>query len=251
MGIGGSARNDGVNFMSDNFTVTFTMGTDGAYAIKTSKNVLKSSRFSDAVCKIPIIKSLYKLFTVDRLFTISIMTHILLDVLYIKSNNSSDPSSWLRIALAIVLAITLGCMIYVFKRVLYRIKLTWSFHGAEHKTIYALENNIDLTLENVRKCPRVARRCGTNLVVFFLPMHFLLSFFVPYASLRLILAFMLAYEIFDIDNGYDLPIVKLFYKLGSFCQQRLFTSEPTDEQLEAAIATIQKLQELEGQIDSV
>ena len=66
-----------------------------------------------------------------------------------------------------------------------------------------------------------------------------------YQSIKLIGAFVLAYEVFDLKNGDKIPVLKLFFKLGHWCQQRLFTKEPTDIQLIASIETINKLIELE------
>ncbi|MCL2047036.1 MAG: DUF1385 domain-containing protein [Oscillospiraceae bacterium] len=246
MGIGGSSRNDGVNFLSDNYTATFIMDKDNNYKIKTSKNIVKSSKFSDFMCKIPFIKSLYKLFSSDRIVVITIAILVLLDILSIGERRVSHSSIVMRIAYAVILLTLLGTMIYVIKKILIRAKRTRSFHGAEHKVIHAYDKKMELTLENVRGCPRIAKRCGTNLVVFLLPIYFILEFVISYSSLQFIISFMLAYEIFDMKKGHELPIIKLFYKFGYFCQEKLFTTEPDDAQLLAAIATMERLLELEN-----
>ena len=245
MGIGGSSRNDGVNFQSDNYTASFTMGEDGSYKIKTSKNIIKSCKFIDFMCRIPFIKGLYALVDNGPMVAIPIVILIILDVLSIGERRVSSSNIVFRFAFAIMLLTTIVSMIYAIKKVIFRAKRTRSFHGAEHKTIYAHEKHLELTIENVRECPRIARRCGTNFVVFLLPIHFVMTLFIPYASLRFIFAFMLAFEIFDSKKGDELPILKLFFKFGFFCQQKLFTTEPTDAQLIAAIATMERLLELE------
>jgi len=66
-----------------------------------------------------------------------------------------------------------------------------------------------------------------------------------YQSIKLIGAFVLAYEVFDLKNGDKIPVLRLFFKLGHWCQQRLFTREPTDGQLTASIETIKTLIDLE------
>jgi uncharacterized protein YqhQ len=136
--------------------------------------------------------------------------------------------------------------VFIIITILYRVKETWRYHGAEHKTIYAYENNIELTLGNVRACPRVAKRCGTNLVVFLILFYTPLAFFIEYESVKLVIAFMLAYELFDLDNGGKIPVIKLFFKLGNWFQHRVFTAEPTDEQLTAAIETMKALVNYQG-----
>ena len=41
----------------------------------------------------------------------------------------------------------------------------FSYHGAEHKTIFCYENRLPLTVENVRKQSRFHPRCGTSFLV--------------------------------------------------------------------------------------
>lgn len=45
------------------------------------------------------------------------------------------------------------------------IKRLFSYHGAEHKTIFCYEKGLDLTVENVRKQSRFHPRCGTSFLV--------------------------------------------------------------------------------------
>ena len=45
------------------------------------------------------------------------------------------------------------------------IKRLFSYHGAEHKTIYCYEKGLDLTVDNVRKQSRFHPRCGTSFLV--------------------------------------------------------------------------------------
>lgn len=43
-------------------------------------------------------------------------------------------------------------------------KRVFSYHGAEHQTIFCYENGLPLTVENVRKMPRHHPRCGTSFL---------------------------------------------------------------------------------------
>ena len=45
------------------------------------------------------------------------------------------------------------------------IKRVFSYHGAEHKTIFCYEKGLELTVENVRKQSRFHPRCGTSFLV--------------------------------------------------------------------------------------
>ncbi len=44
------------------------------------------------------------------------------------------------------------------------IKRLFQYHGAEHKSIYCYENDLELTVENARKFGRLHPRCGTNFL---------------------------------------------------------------------------------------
>jgi uncharacterized protein YqhQ len=70
---------------------------------------------------------------------------------------------------------------------------------------------------------------------------------IPYLSVMLVLSFVLAYELFDLDDGDKIPVINLFFKFGYWCQQHLFTLEPTDEQIIASIETVNTLIGLEKQ----
>ena len=44
------------------------------------------------------------------------------------------------------------------------IKRVFQYHGAEHKSIFAYEQGIELNVENVKKMGRLHPRCGTNFM---------------------------------------------------------------------------------------
>lgn len=60
-------------------------------------------------------------------------------------------------------------------------KRVFSYHGAEHKTIFCYENGLELTIENVRPQPRHHHRCGTSFlfVVIMAPIFFSIAIFTP------------------------------------------------------------------------
>lgn len=45
------------------------------------------------------------------------------------------------------------------------IRRVFEYHGAEHKTIWAYEKKLPLTVENVRGQVRLHPRCGTNFLL--------------------------------------------------------------------------------------
>jgi CBS domain-containing protein len=115
-------------------------------------------------------------------------------------------------------------------------------HAAEHKVVHAIERGEDLTLETVRRMPRVHPRCGTNLAVgLSLLMGLLTADFVAVMQ-----ALRLPGEAIAIVHSLQ-PILAiiaaLFLRqpLGSFFQYWVTTKEPTDKQVLGGIESGKKL----------
>ena len=92
-----------------------------------------------------------------------------------------------------------------------------------------------LSLSRVRAASRVSERCGTYLAVLLLPIVILLSF-TALPLLIIVPALLIGYEIFQRRShgkGF-LPISRL----AEFLQKHIVTAEPTEEQLQCAIATL-------------
>lgn len=53
-------------------------------------------------------------------------------------------------------------------------------HAAEHQTINAIEKGLPLTLEAIKTQPREHKRCGTNLMVLFIGLQFVIILFAAY-----------------------------------------------------------------------
>ena len=249
--IGGSASNNGVEFETDDFTAKFVMDESGNYVI-THRKRLPVGRIRECLSYNPIVKGIHAIFDGKPILTFPILGLIALDFIGATESVSNLNKNVLPAILIATGVILLASIFYLIKKILYRIKKTWMFHGAEHKTIYTHEKGLDLTLENVRASPCIARRCGTNIAIFYVIFFTFLWFVVDYQSIRRIGAFVLAYELFDLKNGDRLPVLKVFFRLGQWCQQRLFTKEPTDIQIIASIETINTLIDLElAKVDSI
>ena len=59
---------------------------------------------------------------------------------------------------------------------------TFQYHGAEHKTIFCYENDLPLTVENVRKQGRFHPRCGTSFLTLMLLLGIIVGFFIPFSN---------------------------------------------------------------------
>ena len=126
----------------------------------------------------------------------------------------------------------------------------FSYHGAEHKTIFCYEAGLPLTTENVRRQPRHHPRCGTSFlfVVIFVsilvstvvfaiwPVHnALLRFLAHLLMLPAIVG--VSYEFNRWVGRHDGPITRLLIKPGLWLQN-FTTFEPDDSMIEVAITAL-------------
>ncbi len=127
------------------------------------------------------------------------------------------------------------------------IQRTFMYHGAEHKCINCIENGLPLKVENVLKCSREHKRCGTSFLFFVMIVSavFLMFIYTDDRVLRLVLRLVLipviagvSYEIIRLAGNSDHPLVNLLSKPG-LCLQRLTTKEPDADQTEVAIAAVE------------
>lgn len=127
------------------------------------------------------------------------------------------------------------------------VKTLFQYHGAEHKTIYCYEAGKTLTVEHVREFSRFHPRCGTSFLFFIIILSIIVFSFIPgpmWVKLvgRIVFLPVLAgvgYEFIRLSGRYvHNPIVKCAITPGLW-MQRLTTKEPSDLQLEVAIASLQ------------
>ena len=138
------------------------------------------------------------------------------------------------------------------------IKRVFSYHGAEHKTIFCYEKRLELTVENVRKQSRFHPRCGTSfLVVIMIISIFVISFMTwvislipgiadlptgPATLVRMVMKLIMipiimgiTYELNRWVGRHDeLLIAKILAWPGKMTQH-LTTFEPDDSMIECAI----------------
>lgn len=129
-----------------------------------------------------------------------------------------------------------------------KIKRLFSYHGAEHKTIFCYEKGLPLTVENVRPQSRFHPRCGTSflLVVIILGLFVGLFIQVDNVFLRIGLRVLLlpvivcvAYELNRWAGRHDTNIVSRIVTWPGKQLQRLTTNEPDDGMIECAIRAME------------
>ena len=128
------------------------------------------------------------------------------------------------------------------------IKRVYMYHGAEHKCINCIEKAYPLTVENVKKCSRQHKRCGTSFLLFvmFISILFFIFIRVDDPIMRVVIRILLipviasvSYEIIRLaGNNSSNLFVKIISAPGLWLQ-RLTTKEPDDSMIEVAIAAVE------------
>lgn len=124
------------------------------------------------------------------------------------------------------------------------------YHGAEHKTVFAWENGQELTVDNIKKFSTRHPRCGTSfLLVVMVTAILVFSLlgrpdFVQRVLYKLMLFPVIAgisYEVIRFTGKYrNLKWVQVLSWPGLMLQ-KITTREPTDDQIEIAIAAMKKV----------
>jgi len=126
------------------------------------------------------------------------------------------------------------------------IRRVFMYHGAEHKSINCIENELPLTVENMQGQPRQHKRCGTSflfLVVCFSILFFMLiqtEVFWQKVLFRLILIPVIAsvaYECIYLA-GQGNRVMEILTCPGMWIQN-LTTREPDQEMMEVAIQAVE------------
>lgn len=140
------------------------------------------------------------------------------------------------------------------------LKRVFMYHGAEHKTIFAYENGLDLTVENVQKMNKYHPRCGTSfLFMVMLVSIVVLSFFGWPSPLMRIVSRIIAlpiiaaisYEINRFIGRYDnVGVCRLVAKPGLWLQKIATVKEPDDSMVEVAIAAVKEVIPSEEGLDA-
>ena len=129
------------------------------------------------------------------------------------------------------------------------IKRTFMYHGAEHKTIFCYENELELNVENVRKMSRFHPRCGTSFMIILILLGIVVGMFIPITHpllrtlcklLTLPIVINLGYELIKLCGKHDNAFTRIIAAPGLW-MQRITTKEPEDNMIEAAIAAIKEV----------
>ena len=130
------------------------------------------------------------------------------------------------------------------------IQRVFQYHGAEHKTIFCYEADLPLTVENVKKFPRLHPRCGTAFLLIVMIVSIFVFAFLGWPDLwlrilsRILLLPVVAgisYEIIRFAGRSKNSLVRLAIMPGLWLQY-LTTREPDDSMIEVAIKSLEAVQ---------
>lgn len=154
-----------------------------------------------------------------------------------------------KIILNLIEGITRIGILFIYIIVISRnsdIKRVFEYHGAEHKSIYCYENDLELTVENAKKFTTLHPRCGTNfLFIVMITSIILFSFFGwPDPLIRIVMRILcvpivagISYEIIKLLGKYDNKLTR-FVAYPGMMLQKFTTREPDDKQLEVALEAL-------------
>ena len=162
----------------------------------------------------------------------------------------TDDAFYLNLAEGFLRLIIFFVYIFAISR-LKDIQRVFQYHGAEHKTIFCYEADEPLTVENVKKFPRLHPRCGTAFLLIVMIVSIFVFAFLGWPDLwlrilsRIILLPVvagIAYEIIRFAGRSKNSFVHLAIMPGLWLQY-LTTREPDDSMIEVAIKSVNAIQE--------
>jgi uncharacterized protein YqhQ len=134
------------------------------------------------------------------------------------------------------------------------IRRVFEYHGAEHKTVFTWEKDLDLTLDNATQQRRQHPRCGTSFLMVVMLIAIVLfsviNFEAMWLNLLVRIALMplvagLSYEVIRYAAKKESGAIFKFMTKPGLWLQNITTQEPDNEQLEVAIHALDESLKLE------
>jgi len=165
------------------------------------------------------------------------------------------PASWIAFNLIDGLVRMLFFVIMIFSMsYLKDIRRVFEYHGAEHKTVFTWEKDLDLTPDNAKQQKRQHPRCGTSFLMVVMLVAIVLFSVIKFDALWLNLVVRIAlmplvaglsYEIIRYTAKKESGAIFKFMTLPGLWLQNITTQEPDGEQLEVAIRALKESLKLE------
>ena len=119
----------------------------------------------------------------------------------------------------------------------------FEYHGAEHMTIAAYEEENNLNADSIKNYPKEHMRCGTSFLFLIIFVSLLTLPFIPTLGLlgtlitrilHVLFVAMVSYEILKINFRFEGSIFSNIFGLPGLWVQKITTKEPSDSQIEVA-----------------
>jgi uncharacterized protein YqhQ len=126
----------------------------------------------------------------------------------------------------------------------------YMYHGAEHKTVFAWEHGQELTVENIKEFSTRHPRCGTSFILFVMIVSILIFSLlgrpdflhrVLYKILLLPVVAGISYEAIRFTGKHSQWKWVQLLSWPGLTLQKITTREPSDDQIEVAIAAMKKV----------
>ena len=124
------------------------------------------------------------------------------------------------------------------------------YHGAEHKTVFAWEHGQELTVENIKQFSTRHPRCGTSFILVVFVISILIFSLLGRPDFLMRVVYKLS--LFPLIAGISYEIIRFSGKhkekgwvnaisWPGLMLQKITTREPTDDQIEVAVAAMKKV----------
>ncbi len=135
------------------------------------------------------------------------------------------------------------------------VRRVYAYHGAEHKSIHALEHGDPLEPRYVQPYPTAHVRCGTSFLLTVVVVSIIVfavvgdpSFWLRLASRILLIPVIAAisYELIRLGGAFESSPVTKALMWPNLALQALTTRQPDDAQVEVALRALREVLEAEG-----
>jgi uncharacterized protein YqhQ len=140
------------------------------------------------------------------------------------------------------------------------VRRVYSYHGAEHKSIHALENGDPLEPAYVQRYPTAHVRCGTSFLLTVVVVSIIVFAIVGDQDLWLRIASRvllipviasIAYEVIRLGGAFESNPVTKILMWPNLALQALTTRQPDDAQVEVALRALKEVLAAEGILERV
>ena len=119
----------------------------------------------------------------------------------------------------------------------------FQYHGAEHMTISAFEEEGDIEIDVIKKYPKEHMRCGTSFLFLIIFISLLTLPFIPTLGitgtlisrmLHVLLVAMISYEILKLNFKFESSIFSKVFGIPGLWVQKFTTKKPSEDQIKVA-----------------